>query len=367
MKIHEHMNNPIYLKNSSHSRRTFIKKSAIGALALSLPTMDLPVSKKEKMGIVIHAYGKRWQKQLMNENFPPFQNNIDFLVHCHSLGAGGVQIGVSGWDKDMARQVRGKAETLGMFVEGSIAMPKKESDLEKFSKEIKDGKEAGISVFRTVSLGPRRYEALKSQSEFEEFLKIAYQGMKWVKPILENENVELAIENHKDWRTEELLAALKHFDSEHLGVTLDFGNSIALMEEPMETLEALAPFTFSAHIKDMALEEAPEGFLMSEVPLGQGILDLPKMVKVCRSKRENMRFNLEMITRNPLTIPCLEQQFWSTMPGTKASELAGILSMVKAKQQKLPRVSQLDTEGLLAAEENNIIQSLAYAGKNLNL
>jgi 3-oxoisoapionate decarboxylase len=355
------------MKNTLLPRRSFIKKSAIGALAMTLPKMDPPYIKREKMGIVIHAYGKRWQRQLVNEKYPPFQNVLDFLVHCHGLGAGGVQIGVSGWENDMAKQLRRKAETLDMFLEGSIAMPKKEPDLDKFIKEIRDGKEAGIKVFRTVSLGPRRYEALNSRSEFEEFLKIAYKGLKWVKPILEKENVELAIENHKDWRTEELLKALNHFGSEHIGVTLDFGNSIALMEDPLETLGALAPFTFSTHIKDMALQESPEGFLMAEVPLGQGVLDLPKMVKVCRSYRKNMRFNLEMITRDPLIIPCLEKQFWSTMPDTKASELAGILSMVKAKHRELPRVSPLDTEELLAAEENNIIQSLAYAGKNLNL
>ncbi len=361
------MKKPLPLPHLIWPRRSFIKKSAIGALAMTLPKIDLPFFKREKMGIVIHAYGKRWQRQLMNDKYPPFQNNIDFLTHCHGLGAGGVQIGVSGWNKDMARQVKATAETLGMFVEGSIGMPRKEADVEKFIKEIKDGKKAGIKVFRTVSLGPRRYEALKSKSEFEEFLTNAYQGLKWVRPILERERVELAIENHKDWRMEELLKALKHFNSEYIGVTLDFGNSIALMEDPMETLEALAPFTFSTHIKDMGLEEGTEGFLMSEVPLGQGILDLPKMVKICRSYRENMRFNLEMITRDPLVIPCLNQQFWSTMPETKASQLAGILRLVKSNHQKLPRVSQLDTEDLLATEENNIIQSLAYAGNNLNL
>ncbi len=361
------MTKPYSQKKPLFTRRTFIKKSAIGALALGLPEVDIRFPEKEKMGIVIHAYGKRWQQQLMNEKYPPFQNNIDFLVHCHSLGAGGVQIGVSGWDKEMAKLVRGKAEALGMFVEGSIGMPRKEADINKFKKEIKDGKEAGIKVFRTVSLGPRRYEALKSKAEFDEFIKNAYQGLKWVKPILEKEKVQLAIENHKDWRVEELLKALEHFDSEHIGVTLDFGNSISLMEDPMETLEALAPFTFSTHIKDMALEEAPEGFLMSEVPLGQGILDLPKMVKVCRSYRENMRFNLEMITRDPLLIPCLNQEFWSTMPDTKANELAGVLRLVKNHHRDLPRVAHLSTEDLLATEEENIIQSLAYAGKNLYL
>ncbi len=361
------MQQPIDFDHPRLPRREFLKKASLGALALSVSPIDAIPTKKEKMGIVIHAYGKRWQQQLNNEKFPPFRNAIDFLVHCHSIGAGGVQISVSGWDGEMAKKLRKTSEELDMFVEGSIGIPRKEGDLEKFKKEIQDGKAAGIKVFRTVSLGPRRYEALRSKEEFEEFLNNAHQALDWVVPILEKEKVKLAIENHKDWRTEELLTALRSRDSEVLGVTLDFGNSIALMEDPMETLEALAPYTYSTHIKDMAVEESPEGFLMSEVPLGQGILDLPKMVAVCRAHKPNMRFNLEMITRDPLLIPCLTPEFWATMPTVKAQEMAAVLRMVKVNQSSLPKVSELDTEGLLAAEENNIIQSLAYASKNLNL
>ena len=68
----------------------------------------------------------------------------------------------------------------------------------------------------------------------------------------------------------------------------------------METIEKLAPYTFNVHFKDMAVEEYDKGFLMSEVPLGEGMLDLKRIISTVRRARPNVYFSLEMITRDPL-------------------------------------------------------------------
>jgi sugar phosphate isomerase/epimerase len=63
--------------------------------------------------------------------------------------------------------------------------------------------------------------------------------------------VPLAIENHKDWTADEMAALMKEKASRWLGVCLDTGNNIALLDDPMATVEALAPYAISTHIKDM--------------------------------------------------------------------------------------------------------------------
>src|SRR5205807_834519 len=83
--------------------------------------------------------------------------------------------------------------------------------------------------------------------------------------------------NHKDWRAEELITLLKRAGGDHLGICLDVGNSISLLEDPMEVVETLAPRAFTTHFKDMAVEEYRDGFSLSEVPLGQGLIDLPRV------------------------------------------------------------------------------------------
>ena len=82
-----------------------------------------------------------------------------------------------------------------------------------------------------------------------------------------------------------------------------------------------------------------------------------------------MTYNLEMITRDPLPIPCLKEEYWKAFEGISGSDLARTLRMVKANNYKnaLPRVSQLDREELLGAEEQNILECLSYSKNSLGL
>jgi hypothetical protein len=131
----------------------------------------------------------------------------------------------------------------------------------------------------------------------------------------------------------------------------------------MEVVKYLAPYVMSTHVKDMGVEEYADGFLLSEVPLGKGVLDLPAMYALCRKNNPAVTFNLEMITRDPLEIPCLKADYWSTFDGVPGADLARMLRLVRQQKSAapLPRVSQLNPEARLAAEEQNILACLAYS------
>jgi len=95
-------------------------------------------------------------------------------------------------------------------------------------------------------------------------------------------------------------------------------NSIALLEDPLEVIETYAPWAFSTHMKDVTVSEYEDGLLLGEVPLGEGILDLKKITALLRQARPEIHLNLEMITRDPLKVPCLTPKFWATfasLPG----------------------------------------------------
>ncbi|EON76160.1 Xylose isomerase domain protein TIM barrel [Lunatimonas lonarensis] len=346
--------------NLSTDRRSFIRLAALGALATQLPLLSA-LAATNRTGVVVHSYAARWQSKTADEQFPPITDALGLLRHCHSIGAGGIQTAIRGWTNAFARQLREESEQVGMYVEGSVALPKDASVLGLFDQEVQIAKEAGINVLRCVSLGPRRYESLHSYQEFLDFQERGLKALQLAVPILEKHRMRLAVENHKDWRSEELLAILHRLESEWVGVTLDFGNSIALMEEPLYTAKLLAPYVFSTHIKDMAVDLHSNGFSMSEVPLGKGILDLQKIGQLCRRYNPQVTFNLEMITRDPLVIPCLTDGYWATFGDrVPASRLAGILAMVTQHRNPLPKVSHLPARELLALEEKNVVSSLAY-------
>lgn len=342
-------------------RRTFLQESALGLMALSTP--QLPSFLNEtSMGVVVHSYASRWNPKVESKKYPGFQNAIDLIEHCHQIGAGGVQVVVKDWTLDFAKKVRERREQVGLYLEGSIGLPRTAADVASFEAEVKSAKEAGAKVLRTVCLSGRRYENFHSADAFQTFKKNAILSLQLAEPIVRKHQIKLAVENHKDWRATELAAIIKELSSEWMGVTLDFGNNIALLQEPIDVVTALAPYTLSVHIKDMAVEEYEAGFRLSEVPLGQGILDLPNMISLCKKHNPNVTFNLEMITRDPLEIPCLTNDYWATFEGVLGNELARILQMVKKNKYKttLPKFSQLSLDERLAAEEQNIIQSFAH-------
>jgi sugar phosphate isomerase/epimerase len=166
-----------------------------------------------------------------------------------------------------------------------------------------------------------------------------------------------------------MIALLGRVKCDRLGVCLDTGNSLALLEAPAETVEALAPLAFSCHLKDMAVEESADGFLLSEVPFGEGVLDMPKVVGVIRRANPEVKFQVEMITRDPLKIPCLTDGYWSTFPELPGRHLAHALRFVRDHRAKtpLPRISNLPAGERLKAEDENIRRCVAFAGEMLGL
>src|SRR6202007_353381 len=113
------------------------------------------------------------------------------------------------------------------------------------------------------------------------------------------------------------------------GANLDLGNNISLLDDPMEVIERLVPYTFSTHFKDMGVEPYSDGFLLSEVRLGDGFLDLPKIARMIQQAHPTTKFSLEMITRDPLKVPCLTDKYWVTFPERNGRYLARTLKLVQ--------------------------------------
>lgn len=321
------------------------------------------------MGIVVHSYAFRWNSKVESTQYPAFTNALHLLAHSHELGAGGIQVGVNGWTQDFVKKIRDVREKLGLYLEGSIALPKTAADVPLFEKEVIAAKEAGAQVLRTVCLNGRRYETFASEAAFQAFKTQSLQSLRLAAPIVKKHQVKLAVENHKDWKAAELVEIIKGISSPWVGVTLDFGNNVSLLEEPMSVIQTLAPYAFSTHVKDMGLGEYEQGFLLSEVPLGSGIIDLPAAIELCKKWNPRITFNLEMITRDPLEIPCFSEGYWATFSQTPARELAKTIQRVHSNKfpRALPTVKNLDAEQKLAYEEKNVQECLAYSKNQLGL
>ncbi len=348
-------------------RREFLVNTTGALGAMSLPGGLSNYFNTTKMGIVVHSYAMRWKSKITSSQYPSFNDAIDLLDHAAAINAGGIQVMVNDWPADYSKKFRDKREKSGLYFEGSITLPKSVNDLALFESQVIQAKEAGASVLRTVTFGPRRYETFKSFKSWTDFKKQALFNLQLAEPILKKHTIKLAVENHKDFRSDEMLTLFKSIESEYIGSNFDFGNNIALLEDPIVVLDRLAPYVVSTHIKDMAVTEYDKGFLLSEVPLGTGILDLKKMIDICKKNNPNVNFNLEMITRDPLEVPVYTKDYWATFMDTPATDLSNIMMWAKDNKKQLPKISSLSDQDKLKVEEENILACLAYSREKLNM
>jgi 3-oxoisoapionate decarboxylase len=341
---------------------------AAGLLAIATPgAAPAEMRARNPLGLVIHSFPVRSSGDRDRRPEDRLADPIRFLDHGRSLGARGVQVAIGVRDDAYADSLRARAEAASMDLEGIVSLPRDEGDLPRFEADIRTAKRAGATIARTALLSGRRYEVFATLAAFREQADRAARSLALAAPVVARHGVRLAVENHKDLRAEELVAVLKKLGSDHVGTCVDTGNSMALLEDPMEVVEALAPWAITTHFKDMGVEEYSRGFRIAEVPLGAGVLDLPRMVRTLRAARPEIPFNLEMITRDPLDIPCLDDRYWSTFPDLPGRQLARALSFARAHvpDHPLPRVSPLGPDERLRLEDANILRSLEYAREHL--
>ena len=303
------------------------------------------------------------------------KDTYEFLEHCHALGASGIQAGVHGdiageatTRADVGR-IRKRAEELTITIEAMVPMPSG-SDTSAFEQALKDARDVGAVALRAACLGTRRYETFPTLEAWQQHVSESKQAIAAAVPLLDQYKIPLGLENHKDWTTDELVGIMREYSSEYFGVCLDFGNNISLLDsDPMATIEALAPYVVNTHLKNMAVAPYDDGFLMAEVLLGDGYLDLPRAIRAIRQGRPQARWALEMITRDPLKVPCLTDKYWTTFPEKGGLDLARTLRFVANHKSlsPLPHISHLTREEQLQRENENVIACMKYASEQLGL
>jgi len=360
---------PFLSDQSPRSRREFLH--CVSALAL-LQTVRPAAPALKTFGIAYTSFPIRLRQATQGTD-PSAETGIPaekFIDLCKSFGGDGCQMAFSqlaSTDEDYLKAIRRAAEDKGMFLELSLGGQVLE-DSSELTRVASAAQQLGVTRAR-LAINGRRYEEFLEMQKWKDFAHHWQQVLEQVEPTLKQHKLTIGIENHKEWLAGELAEMLKKASSPFLGACVDFGNNLALLEDSVEVAAALAPYAVTTHLKDMAVAPSEEGFLLSEVPLGQGILPLAKIMEVLRRGRADVRFCLEMITRDPLKVPYLDDKYWVTHEKRDEARIekfkANILS--KAAKAPLPKISGMSSQRMLAVEDDNIRRCVAYAKRTLGL
>jgi sugar phosphate isomerase/epimerase len=296
----------------------------------------------------------------------------DIIEYCHSMGLGAAHTNFTP-DLDPAniKKIASQLNKYDMRATILVRTPRTDADLPKYEIAVKAASEMdGRVVCVHDPFSGRRYEQFKNVAEFHAFDKTCREAVRRAEPILRKYKMKLAIENHKGWRSDEMVEWVRSTQSEYVGICLDLVNSVSLIETPEQTMDTLEPYTIFVSFKDIGVDFYEDGILLSEVPFGEGNFDLKAIVNRFQKKDPKMLFQLEMLTRDPLKVPIFTDQYWKVYDEKSPvppKDLARLIAYVRNHPPKkpLPRTSGLTPAQALALEDKLNQQCIDYARANL--
>lgn len=179
--------------------------------------------------------------------------------------------------------------------------------------------------------------------------------------------VKIAIENHAgDMQAWELAGLCEEAGKEYVGVTLDTGNATWTMEDPMESLEILAPYVAASALRDSMIWQTPHGAAVQWTNMGEGVIDykafVPRFIELC----PQVPVNVEVISGNTRDMPYFRKDFWKVWPKARASDFAKFDALTRLGKM-IPARHNLDMEAEKEFQKSGLERSLAYCKETLGL
>ncbi len=189
--------------------------------------------------------------------------------------------------------------------------------------------------------------------------------------------VRIALENHSgDMQAREVKTIIEESGKDFVGSCLDTGNPMWVIEDPLVTLEILAPYVVTTHVRDSAVFEVPQGAAAQWVALGDGSVDFHAFIARYRQLCPQASMQLEIITgRPPQVLPYLDPHFWQAFRDMPSWEFARFVALAKKGHPYLgPMViggtgkqSPALEAALKEQQRTDLERSLEYAKKKLGV
>ncbi|UCH22893.1 MAG: sugar phosphate isomerase/epimerase [Deltaproteobacteria bacterium] len=191
-----------------------------------------------------------------------------YLEYNFSMDLGGMGIGI----QHVLDEAIATAQALG-------------ADIVKVSMDLKRPRPVSASRFHP--------DVMAQMNAFASRLKASA-------PAASAAGVRIAVENHCDSFSEEILWLLDLVDSPVVGACVDTVNALMVMEDPMKAIENLAPRALTNHFRDDRIEFQRYGCKLKGTALGEGDIDMKRAYEIIRTKSAMRRINIETEMEIPL-------------------------------------------------------------------
>lgn len=268
---------------------------------------------------------------------------LQLIDYSASLGANTLQISnlaeYESLDATHLARVKQAAADKGITLDSGIGCicrttrgwnPREGDPVSYLSKGLRVAHAIGARAMRCyIGNNQDRTGKLPLAAHLEDTLK----SLREVRSLAQDLNVKIAIENHGDLTARETRLLIEEAGRDFVAVCLDTGNPMWVLEDPLLTVEVLAPYIASTHLRDSALFEHPRGAAFQWVASGDGSVNLAAVIRKLREVAPHAPLQLEIITgRPPQPLPYLDEAHWRPYRALPAPDFARFVSLAKRGQ-----------------------------------
>jgi sugar phosphate isomerase/epimerase len=134
----------------------------------------------------------------------------------------------------------------------------------------------------------------------------------------------LAVENHQDLTSEELIAIAE--EAGGVGLVLDTGNPFAVGEDPLAFVRRAGDRIRHVHLKDYVAQFTPEGYRLVRCAIGDGCVPFPELAAALPG---GLTASIEPGALDARHIRLFTPEWWGGYPPREASELATALGRLQ--------------------------------------
>lgn len=278
---------------------------------------------------------------LISQNWTPLQT-LDFasrmkldVVQFSELRFLGSQDWQVALDPANLKAVRSRADELGIALEvGMRSICPTSSSFDKAAgtaeeqvlRMVEAAKVLGSPLVRCF-LGSQRDRSTNIDSHIDEVVKV----LRNARSRIIDSGVKISVENHAgDMQARELKRLIEESGSDFVGATIDSGNAMWTIEDPHLTLEILAPYVLTSHMRDSYVFNSERGTAVQWCRMGDGNIDmqgyLTKFAQQCPGKTVNLEV---IVMGTPRLFDYRDPEAWEIFRNTPAWEWARFLSRVE--------------------------------------
>ncbi len=220
----------------------------------------------------------------------------------------GIELGLDGFhlddgvleklDANYLREVNAAAEEKNLYLEYNMSL-----DLGHFGIGVQHDLKEGLNTARLIGADilkvsmdlprPRPRAGSRFHPAVMPYLEKTVQKLKTAAPAAEAYGIRLALENHCDSFSDEIIWVIQQVNHPFVGACMDTVNAWHMCEDPMKAIENLAPIAFTNHFRDDCIEFRRDGFRVTGVAVGDGDIDMKKAYELIKLESPSDRINIE--------------------------------------------------------------------------